>query len=117
MVEETSLQEKLYELLELDEARFLADFHQMVEQRKQKVWHDRHIKKKAFTFEGHVLLYDSKFLKFLGKLHMHWLASFIFEKIEFGAFKLVQLDEVLLLWWVNGACLKPFHTSNIATHN
>lgn len=51
---------------ELDETRFLAEFHQSVEQRRQKAWHDRHIKKKSFEVIDQVLLYHNKFLKFPG---------------------------------------------------
>ena len=69
--EKASLQERLHELQELDEARFLAEFHQKVQKDRQKPWHDRHIKNKTFQVGGKVLLYDSKFQKFLGKLQMH----------------------------------------------
>ena len=44
------------------------EFHQKVQKARQKAWHDRHIKTKAFQVEGKVLLYDSRFQKFPGKL-------------------------------------------------
>jgi hypothetical protein len=61
------------ELLELDEARFLVDFHQTVEKSRQKDWNDSHIKTKTFAQGDQVFLYNSKYQKNLGKLQMHWL--------------------------------------------
>jgi hypothetical protein len=44
MSEEESVAQRLMELQELEETRFLADFHQSVEKERKKSWHDRHIK-------------------------------------------------------------------------
>jgi hypothetical protein len=41
--------QRLAELQELEETRFLADFHQLVAKARQKYWHDQHIKTKVFT--------------------------------------------------------------------
>lgn len=60
MMEEESIMKRLEELLELNEARFMAYFHQIVENKRQKAWNDRHIKWKSFTVGGHVLLNDRK---------------------------------------------------------
>jgi len=107
MKNNTSLKERLEELMELDESIFLTKFHQSAKQWRKKAWHDRHINKKAFMVGYHVPLYDNKFQKFLGKLEMHWLRPFIVVEIkESGAVKLAQLDEILLPGWVNGAHLK-----------
>jgi hypothetical protein len=51
--------QRLMELQELEETRFLADFHQSVEKARQKSWHDRHIKTKSFAQGDKVLLYTS----------------------------------------------------------
>jgi len=61
MIDDATLKEKMDQLMELAESRFLAEFHQLVEQRRRKTWHDKHIKKKSFKIGDHVLLYDSKF--------------------------------------------------------
>ena len=107
--EEASLQERLHELQELDEACFLAEFHQKVQKDRQKAWHDHHIKHKIFQVGGKVLLYDSQFQKFPGKLQMHWLGPyFVIEIRDSGAVRLAQLDGTVLPGWVNGACLKPY---------
>jgi len=68
MKDNSAFRDRLNQLMELDETRFLAEFHQSVEQRRQKAWHDRHIKRKLFEVGEQVLLYDSKFQKFPRKL-------------------------------------------------
>ena len=63
-----ALEECIVQLIQLEEDRFIIGFHQLVAKDRQKVWHDRHIKKKWFA-EGYlVLLYTSKFIKHPGKL-------------------------------------------------
>ena len=66
-------EERLLHLDELEEERFLAGFHQEVQKQCKKAWHDRDIKLRTFKVNDLVLLYDSKFDKFLGKFRMHWL--------------------------------------------
>ena len=66
-----ALEEHIPQLIQLEEDRFIVGFHQQVAKDWQKVWHDRHIKKKQFTEGDLVLLYDSKFMKHPGKLQMH----------------------------------------------
>ena len=118
MTDNASLQKHLKEVMELDEARFLAEFHQFVVQRRQKAWHDKHIKKKSFTFRGQVLLYENKFQKFPSKLQMHCLSMFIVAEMrESGVVKLAQLDGILILGWVNGAHLKPLRQHNTQYSN
>ena len=41
-----TLEERIAQLLHLDENRFIAGFHQQVAKDRQKTWHDRHIKTK-----------------------------------------------------------------------
>jgi hypothetical protein len=72
MTEEESIAQRLTELQELEEARFLADFHQSVENARQKSWHDRHIKTKVFTQGDKVLLYYIQYQKHPGNMRMHW---------------------------------------------
>jgi hypothetical protein len=50
-------------LVELEEGRFIAGFHQQVQKEREKAYHDRHIKGKAFKQGDLVLLYDNKFMK------------------------------------------------------
>jgi predicted HAD superfamily Cof-like phosphohydrolase len=54
------------ELQELEETRFLENFHQLVEKARKKSWHDRHIKTKLFAQGDKVLLYEILYQKNLG---------------------------------------------------
>jgi hypothetical protein len=62
--------------MELEEERFITGFHQQVQKEREKAYHDRDIKKKAFKQGDLVLLYDSKFMKHLGTFRTHWLGPF-----------------------------------------
>ena len=66
-----NMNERLAQLLALEEDRFIAGFHQKVQKAREKAWHDRHIKSKTFQIGDLVLLYDSKFIKFPGKFKTH----------------------------------------------
>jgi hypothetical protein len=81
MTDDESVAQRIADLQELEEARFLADFHQTVEKARQKSWHDRHIKSKIFVQGDKVLLYDNRYQKHPGKLCMHWLGPFIVVEI------------------------------------
>jgi hypothetical protein len=65
------------ELMEVEEARFLVYFHQIVDKSQKKAWHDWHIKHKSFSQGDQVMLYNRKYEKHQGKLHIHWLGYFI----------------------------------------
>jgi hypothetical protein len=113
MSEDESVSQRLMELQELEETRFLVDFHQLVEKSRQKDWHDRHINTKVFVQGDKFLLYDSQYQKHPGKLHMHWLGPFIVAEIRpSGAVRLAQLDGMLQPGWVNVAHLKPYISQN-----
>jgi hypothetical protein len=63
-------------LLELEEDGFIVVFHQQVQKEKEKDYHDRHIKKKAFKKGDFLSLYDNKFMKHPRKFMTHWLVPF-----------------------------------------
>ena len=71
MADVETMNERLLHLVGLEEDRFLVVFHQQVQKAREKSWHDRNIKNKIFKVGDLVLLYDSKFMKFPGKLCMH----------------------------------------------
>ena len=71
MLDTDIVEERLAQLLALEEDRFIAGFHQKVQKAREKSWHDRHIKSKTLQIGDLVLLYDSKFLKFPGKFKTH----------------------------------------------
>jgi hypothetical protein len=49
MTDDESFAQRIANLHELEEAKFLANFHQSVEKARQKDWHDRNIKAKKFV--------------------------------------------------------------------
>jgi hypothetical protein len=65
------VQEILAQLVELEEDRFITGFHQQVQKEREKAYHDRHIKKKAFRQGDLVLVYDNKFIKHPGRFRTH----------------------------------------------
>ena len=87
------MEERSMQLKNLEEYRFLVGFHQQVQKECKKAWHNRHIKMRTFKVNDLVLLYDSKFDKFLGKFHMHWLRPYAIKEItDGGAVQLVKLN-------------------------
>ena len=80
MDDEGALEECLAQLVQLEEDRFVARFHQYVEKDRQKSWHDRHIKNKQF-YRDLVLMYDSNFIKHPGKLQTNWLGMYVIKSI------------------------------------
>ena len=104
MDDEGALEERLAQLVQLEEDHFIARFHQCVEKDRQKYWHDRHIKNKHFLQGELVLLYDSKFVKHPGELKMQWLGPYIINFItNRGVVQLQQLDGVMFPNLVNGS--------------
>ena len=116
MTDIAMVEERLAQLLTLEEDRFIAGFHQTVQKAREKAWHDRHIKNKTFQIGDLVLLYDSKFLKFPGKFKTHWLGPYQIQQVtEGGAAQLSQLNGELLPTWINGSRLKPYSDSHPAS--
>ncbi len=71
MIDIDTMIERLSQLVALEEDRFIVGLHQKVQKARDKAWHNRHIKNKVFQEGDLMLLYDSKFIKFLGNFHMH----------------------------------------------
>ena len=84
LADEETLNERLLHLVELEEDRFVVGFHQQVQKNREKAWHDRHIKSKAIKVGDLVLMYDSKFVQFLGKFCMHWLGPYQVKHVTEG---------------------------------
>eukprot|EP00253_Pinus_taeda_P014849 PITA_14849 len=100
---------RLEQLDELDKERFLARFHQQVQKQRKKAWHDRYIKVRTFKKDDLVLLHDSKFEKFPGKLRMHWLGPYIVKEVtDGGAVHLAKLNGDPFSGKVNGSPLKLY---------
>ena len=109
MVDEDTVNERLLELVGLEDDCFIAGFHQQVQKESQKAWHDKHIKRKAFKEGDLVLLYDNKFAKFLGKFWMHWLGRYQVKHVtNGGVVQLVKLNGEVFPTLVNGSRLKIY---------
>ena len=116
MTDTDTVEERLAQLLSLEEDRFIAGFHQKVQKAREKSWHDRHIKIKTLQIEDLVLLYDSKFIKFIGKFKTHWLGPYqIQQVIEGGVIQLSKLNGELLPTLINGSRLKLYSDSHLAS--
>ena len=60
-----------------------------------------------------MLLYDSKFVKFLGKFKMHWLGPYQIQYVtEGGSVQLNKLNGELLPMLINGSRLKIYSDSH-----
>ena len=96
--------------MEIDEAHFMEEYHSTVNKGMQNAWHDFHIKKKQFSIGNTIPLYERKlFLKHSDKLLMHLMGPFIVAKIRYlSVVKLMQLDGIFHLVWVNVARLKTY---------
>ena len=113
MTDIDTVEERLVQLLSLEEDRFIAGFHQKVQKAREKAWHDRHIKSKTFQIGDLVLLYDSKFIKFPGKFKTHWLGPYQIQQVtEGGDVQLSKLNGELLPTLINGSRLKPYSDSH-----
>ena len=107
--DEETVNERLLNLVELEEDMFAAGFHQQVQKDREKAWHDRHIKSKTIKAGDLVLMYDSKFAQFPGKFCMHWLGPYQVRHVtEGGASNLAKLDGTMILTMVNGSRLKLY---------
>jgi hypothetical protein len=109
--------ERLTQLVELEEDRFMAGFHQQVQKEREKAYHDRHIKKKAFKKGDLVLVYDSKFIRHPGKFRTHWLGPYEITYVTEGGD--AQLNTLKGEWkerLVNGNWMKLYY-DNLMPHN
>jgi hypothetical protein len=64
MTERSTIKERLSQLMEMEEDRILAVFHQKVQKERDKSWY---MTVKSFKEGDLVLVYDSKFLQHPGK--------------------------------------------------
>ena len=77
MIDTDAIDERLMQLIQMEEERFIVGFHQNMEKQWKRVWHNRHIRTKQFRVGRLVLMYDNKFLKHPSKLKTHWLGPYV----------------------------------------
>ena len=107
---EKSREERIQELLNLEEDRQQSILVTEAVQKRRKAWADRHGKQKVFTKGDHVLIFNSKLGKHPGKLKLKWIRPCtIEEETAPGAFMLRNLDGTLHPGVVNGCKMKPYY--------
>ena len=110
MIDIDAIEQRLSQLIQMEDECFVAGFHQNTEKQRPKAWHDHHIRTKHFEFGGLFLLYDKKFLKYPWKLKTHWIGPYMIAYIiEVGAVKLHKLDGTPFIGMINGSHLKPYY--------
>jgi hypothetical protein len=86
IIEKCVVQERLSQLMEIEEDRILVGFDQEVQKSRDKAWHDRHIKKIIFKEGDLVLLYDNNVLQNPCKFRMNWLGPYELNTITDGGY-------------------------------
>jgi hypothetical protein len=105
-----TLQQRLDELMEIEDGCMLVEFNQVVEKKIQKEWHHRNIRQKILQSGSLVLLYENKYLHNLGKLCMHWLGPFLLVCIiKVSSTNMDTLQGQLLKGLINGSKLKVYY--------
>jgi hypothetical protein len=77
----------------------------------RKSYYDSKLRPKHFKEGDLVLLYDSRFFKFPGKLQIHWLGPYeVMDVNPNGSLQLKDFEGKMLPTRINGYRLKPFFT-------
>lgn len=84
MADTNIVEERMSQLIILEEDMFIEGFHQQVKKERENAWHDRHIRKNKFQVGALVLLYDITFVKFPWKFKTHWLGPYVINNITDG---------------------------------
>ena len=104
----TAGEKRILDLSLLDEWRNEAYESARMFKEKVKIWHDKKIKKKEFKVGDQVLLYNSRFKFFAGKLRSKWQGPFVIQEVyRSGAIRL-HGDIKGKPHVVNGQRLKPY---------
>ena len=109
MADHETIKDCLTQLLELEEDMFLAGFHQLVQNEREKGRHGQHIKLCTFKVNDLVFLYDRIFTKLPGKFQMHSLGPYVVKEIiDGGAVQLAKLNGQFFLGKSNGIFLNLY---------
>ena len=101
------LSERLHELEQLDETRLSAVAGMYALKRRQKEFHDRHIKTKEFKLGDLVLVYTLK--QFKAKLTKRGRGPYVISGLSSsGAVKLSTLDGEEMPNWISGCRIKKY---------
>ena len=82
-------EKRLFDISSLDEWRTQAYENAKLFKEKVKRWHDKRIQKREFKFGEYVLMFNSRFRFFAGKLLSKWKGPYVIEEIYLsGAIKI-----------------------------
>jgi hypothetical protein len=109
MTERGAVQERLNQVMAMEEDNILVVFHQEVQKSRDKVWHDRDIKNNSFKEGDLVLLYDNFFFQHLGKFRMIWIRPYEVPIFTYGgSIHLKDFGGIELKGMINGSRLKLY---------
>jgi hypothetical protein len=108
-----TVQDRLAQLIEQEEDKFIAGFHQQVQKEREKAYHERHIKRKAFKQGYLVLLYENKFMKHPWKFKTHWLRPFEVSYLTEGVAQLKNIKGEWKDGLVNRHWLKRYYDNQL----
>ena len=98
---------RILQINEMDEFRNDAYENAQIYKDKTKRWHDKHILSREFEVGQKVLLFNSKFRLFPGKLHSRWSGPFVVTQV-FPYEAIEVRHEEKGTFKVNGQRLKPY---------
>ncbi|XP_078148472.1 uncharacterized protein LOC144543896 [Carex rostrata] len=99
---------RVLDLHELEEIRLSAYENAKIYKEKTKQWHDKHIIRREFNIGDYVLLFNSRFKLFAGKLKSKWSGPFQVKRVfEHGAVEI--WSERTGAFKVNGQRLKVYN--------
>ena len=105
--EKASGEQRLLQLNELDELRLEAYDNAKLYKERTKKWHDKSILRKEFKEGDLVLLFNSRFKFFPGKIKTKWSGPFKVMKVfPYGSVEVERGDKTCFL--VNGHRLKKY---------
>ncbi|RVW73693.1 Pro-Pol polyprotein [Vitis vinifera] len=96
------------DLNEMEELRNDAYINSKVVKQRMKKWHDQLISNKEMRKGQRVLLYDSRFHIFPGKLKSRWIGPFIIHQVHLNGVVELLNSNGIDIFRVNGHRLKPF---------
>ena len=101
-------EKRLFDISSLDEWRTQAYENAKLFKEKVKRWHDKRIQKREFKVGEYVLLYNSHFRFFAGKLLSKWEGLYVIEEVyRSGALKINNVEGTNLKV-VNGQRIKHY---------
>ncbi|KAH7420576.1 hypothetical protein KP509_13G012900 [Ceratopteris richardii] len=106
---EESLKERYIQLVKLEEKRLIAQQSLEAIQKGRKERHDKNLKTYVIQEGDLVLVYDSKYYKFPGKLQTRWAGPFkVVELNSNGSMQIQDLGEEYAPVKVNALRVKPY---------